>query len=73
MSLLRTTDLAVSAICVEVGFASTATFTRQFREIVGQTPAAFRAGGRTAGRLRPSSPRVFEKAWTRPSAAVSRR
>ena len=70
MSLLRTSELTVGEICVEVGFASVATFTRQFKEIVGETPSTFR--GRGAG-VAPFVPTCFEKAWTRPSSAVSRR
>lgn len=72
MNLLRTGDLTVGEICVEVGFASVATFTRQFREIVGETPSTFRDHGRDAP-ARPYVPTCFEKSWSRPSSAVSRR
>ncbi|MBO9534343.1 MAG: helix-turn-helix transcriptional regulator [Solirubrobacteraceae bacterium] len=70
MSLLRTADLTVGEICVEVGFASVATFTRSFKEIVGETPSTFRDRGPGVA---PYVPTCFEKAWTRPSSAVSRR
>src|SRR4051794_12755869 len=43
MARLRTTDLPVQNVCVEVGWTSLATFTRTFREVVGVTPAAYRA------------------------------
>ena len=42
MFLLRETDLSVSEICLEVGFASLGTFGRTFREIVGESPTAYR-------------------------------
>lgn len=71
MALLRTTELTVGEICVEVGFASVATFTRSFREIVGETPAAFRRSG--AGTPPAAVPTCFEKAWMRPSGAAPRK
>ena len=72
MSLLRAerSQLTIGEICVEVGFASVATFTRQFKEIVGETPSTFRDRGAGPG---PMAPTCFEKAWSRPSSAVSRR
>jgi AraC-like DNA-binding protein len=65
MALLRTTELTVGEIVIEVGMASAATFTRTFRDIVGQTPSAFRAGPAPA---HPNVPTCFQKAWTRPSS-----
>lgn len=44
MFLLRETDSSVTDICFDVGFASPGTFSRTFREIVGQTPRSYRAG-----------------------------
>lgn len=70
MALLRTADLTVGEICVEVGLKSVATFTRQFREIVGSTPSTFRDGA-AAGQ--PWVPTCFEKAWLRPSSEVALR
>lgn len=70
MSLLRTSDMTIGEICVEVGFVSVATFTRSFKEIVGETPSAFRDRGPGVAT---SVPTCFEKAWARPSSAVSRR
>jgi AraC-like DNA-binding protein len=64
MTLLRTTDRSVSAICLDVGFTSFATFSRTFREIVGESPSSFR----TRGALPPYVPTCFVKAWTRPSS-----
>ncbi len=44
MFLLRETDRRVTDICLDVGFTSLGTFSRMFREIVGETPSGYRAG-----------------------------
>ena len=44
MFLLRETDRSVTDICLDVGFTSLGTFSRMFREIVGETPSGYRAG-----------------------------
>jgi AraC-like DNA-binding protein len=44
MFLLRETDRSVTDICLDVGFTSLGTFSRTFREIVGDTPSGYRAG-----------------------------
>ena len=44
MFLLRESDLTVTDICFDVGFSSVGTFSRTFRQIVGQTPSAYREG-----------------------------
>jgi AraC-like DNA-binding protein len=44
MFLLRETDRSVTDICLDVGFNSLGTFSRTFREIVGETPSAYRLG-----------------------------
>lgn len=44
MFLLRETDRTVTEICFDVGFSSLGTFSRTFREIVGQTPSDYRTG-----------------------------
>ncbi len=44
MFLLRETDRRVTDICLDVGFSSLGTFSRMFREIVGETPSHYRAG-----------------------------
>jgi transcriptional regulator GlxA family with amidase domain len=63
MFLLRTTPGSVTAICMEVGFASLGTFGRTFAEIVGESPTEFRRRGPV-----PDAPTCFVKAWTRPSS-----
>ena len=64
MFLLRESDLSVSEICLEVGFASLGSFGRTFREIVGESPTTYRL---TAADLR-AVPACFARAWTRPSS-----
>ena len=64
MFLLRESDLRVSEICLEVGFASLGSFGRTFREIVGESPTTYRL---QATDLR-AVPACFAKAWTRPSS-----
>jgi AraC-like DNA-binding protein len=44
MFLLRETDRNVTDICLDVGFTSLGTFSRTFREIVGEPPTSYRAG-----------------------------
>ena len=44
MFLLRETDRSVTDICFDVGFTSRGTFSRTFREIVGQPPSDYRVG-----------------------------
>ena len=64
MWLLRETDRSVTDICLDVGFTSLGTFSRTFREIVGQPPVVFRRGtASVAGAVPP----CFTMAWTRPS------
>jgi AraC-like DNA-binding protein len=64
MAALRETDLSVTEICFAVGFGSLGTFSRTFKEIVGESPAAFRT--RMAGA--DVVPTCFVKSWTRPSS-----
>ena len=63
MWLLRTTDRTVTDICMDVGFASLGTFSRVFRDIVGEPPSAYRR----RGPLQPV-PTCFAMAWLRPSS-----
>jgi AraC-like DNA-binding protein len=71
MSLLRETHLAVTQICLEVGFSSLGTFSRTFREIVGESATQYRRRTRVL-----AVPTCFVMAWMRPSSfgeAVTRK
>ena len=61
--LLAAGGLSVTDVCMEVGFSSLGTFSRTFRDIVGETPSEFRTRGPI-----PAVPSCFVKAWTRPSS-----
>lgn len=63
MFLLRTTERSVTDICMDVGFSSLGTFSRVFRDIVGEPPSAHRRRGPL-----PAVPSCFAMAWLRPSS-----
>src|SRR5688572_12273310 len=44
MFLLRETDRSITDVCLDVGFSSLGTFSRTFRDIVGETPSGYRRG-----------------------------
>jgi AraC-like DNA-binding protein len=44
MFLLRETIRSVTDVCFDVGFTSLGTFSRTFRDIVGETPSGYRKG-----------------------------
>ena len=66
MERLRETDDPVTDICLDVGFKSLGTFSRTFREVVGEPPSAYRARFNQAG-ARLLVPACFAMAWTRPA------
>jgi transcriptional regulator GlxA family with amidase domain len=66
MFLLRSTDRSVTHICMDVGFASLGTFSRVFRDIVGEPPSEYRKRGPL-----PPVPSCFAMAWSRPSSVRS--
>jgi AraC-like DNA-binding protein len=63
MFLLRQTDQSVTGISIDVGFLSLGTFSRTFREIVGESPSEFRNSGAPV-----AVPTCFAMSWTRPSS-----
>ena len=63
MFLLRETDDSITEICFDVGFSSLGTFSRTFREIVGESPRSYRSRADLA-----PVPTCFGMAWTRPSS-----
>ena len=68
MFLLRDTNRTVTEICYEVGFTSLGTFSRTFRDIVGEPPTAYRARTDVL-----AVPTCFAMAWMRPALARQRR
>jgi AraC-like DNA-binding protein len=82
MELLRDTDLPVTEVCLEVGFASLGTFSRTFSAVVGESPSAYRE--RTVGERRAAAdadparvaaayvPACVEKTLRRPVGAPTR-
>ena len=62
MALLCSTDQSITDICMSVGFSSLGTFSRTFRDIVGQSPRDYRAAHPRVDRV----PTHFSMAWTRP-------
>ncbi len=63
MFLLRESERSVTDICLDVGFSSLGTFSRTFRDIVGEAPTAYRARADVK-----AVPTCFAMAWTRPSS-----
>jgi transcriptional regulator GlxA family with amidase domain len=62
--LLRTTDMRVADVCLEVGWGSVGSFTTTFRRHVGVSPTEYRrenGGSSESDRI----PLCFIKAWTR--------
>ncbi|HQV27431.1 MAG TPA: AraC family transcriptional regulator [Thermoflexales bacterium] len=65
MFLLRESERSITDICLDVGFTSLGTFSRTFREIVGQSPSAYRLGTAPVGGAVPT---CFAMAGLRPSS-----
>ena len=63
MFLLAQTRRDITDICLEVGFGSLGTFSRTFRDIVGESPRSFRAHAKPI-----AVPNCFAMAWMRPSS-----
>jgi len=65
MFLLRETGRNVTDVCYDVGFNSLGTFSRTFREVVGETPSGYRDGHPPI-----DAPHCFQMAMTRPRLAA---
>src|SRR5436309_10596234 len=65
MFLLREADRSVTDICFDVGFTSRGTFSRTFREIVGEPPSGYRVGHEPM-----VAPNCFQMWATRPVVAA---
>ena len=63
MFKLVETERSVTDICLDVGFTSLGTFSRTFRDIVGQSPTDYRNSAQVR-----AVPTCFTMAWTRPSS-----
>ncbi len=66
MFVLRRTERSVTDVCLDVGFTSLGSFSRTFREIVCETPTAYRERVRAAGAGTAHVPTCFAMAWGRP-------
>jgi AraC-like DNA-binding protein len=63
MFLLCETDRNITDICLDVGFSSLGSFSRTFREIVGESPTSYRGHGDVR-----AVPTCFTMTWMRPSS-----
>lgn len=63
MFLLGQKQRSVTEICFEVGFNSLGTFSRTFRDIVGDSPSAYRKRAEAK-----AVPTCFTMTWARPSS-----
>ncbi len=70
MALLRETDRQVTEICLDVGFTSLGSFSRTFREVLGESPREYRERTQAAPRaaIRAGVPGCIAMAWDRPSS-----
>ena len=64
-ALLRTANLSVTEICLVVGFESLGSFSKRFRDLVGQSPSEYRDDTITGGGV-PPIPGCVVLMWTRP-------
>jgi len=67
MFLLRETDQSVTDVCLAVGFTSLGTFSRTFRDIIGESPTAYRRRA-----LPPAVPSCFAMAYSRPASLLEK-
>jgi transcriptional regulator GlxA family with amidase domain len=70
-ALLRDTDLAITEIAFETGWASLGTFGRVFRDITGESPGELRARERAAGHDLAQTPACYLSAAHRPHLTIA--
>ncbi len=63
MALPRESTWSITEVGPAVGFASTGTFSRTFKAVVGQSPSTYRASSRPL-----PAPDCIVRFWTRPAA-----
>ena len=68
MEMLRAPEPSVTEVCMRVGFASLGSFSTRFRDLVGESPSAYRARHRGGP---PPIPGCFLMSWTRPGTSSS--
>jgi transcriptional regulator GlxA family with amidase domain len=69
--LLRATELPVTAVALDVGFANLSSFSRAFRELTGEAPSDYAHRWRAAPA--PPIPGCFLMMYTRPHGSSSSR
>ena len=70
-ALLRETDLPITDIAFQTGWASLGTFGRIFRDITGESPGTFRMRVRTAGSKPEPVPHCVLSAAHRPNLTIA--
>ncbi len=70
-ALLRETELSVTVIALEAGWTSLGTFSRTFRDVVGESPGQFRARERAAPHASIGAPPCFLAAARRPDLKIA--
>ncbi|HZZ89867.1 MAG TPA: helix-turn-helix transcriptional regulator, partial [Caulobacteraceae bacterium] len=70
-ALLRDTDLAITEIAFETGWASLGTFGRVFRDVTGESPGDMRCRERAAGHELRRVPACFLAAAHRPDLRLA--
>ncbi|MEE8600321.1 helix-turn-helix transcriptional regulator [Euzebya tangerina] len=64
--LLRTSNLAVTEVCLLVGFSSLGSFSTKFRALVGMSPSAYQASYAERGVPKIPGCWVFMRGWQGP-------
>ena len=70
-ALLRDTDLSITEIAFQTGWASLGTFGRTLRDVTGESPGAIRARGRATARELGRVPACFLSAAQRPDLTIA--